>query len=293
MPWRFSRLLPLLAVVLSAPLFAQSRIDCNVFNSRILDRPVRFCVLLPEDYNAGTKSYPIVYFLHGLGQNEQTLFNTGGWTLIEDLRQQHKISDFLIVAPDGFRSFYINSQDGRLRYQDFFLREFMPHVESKYRVRAARNARAITGVSMGGYGALHMAFEHPELFSSVSAQSAALMVASPLDLNAAMRSGSQLGRVLAPVFGQPINVPHWRANDPLVLAKQHASQLKRLAIYFNCGRDDDFGFENGAEALHKLLQSENIPHEFHLYPGDHSLPYFLSHMGETLEFHSRAFASGK
>ena len=290
---RIRYLLPFLILLPSMALWGQSRIDCNVLNSRILSRPVRYCVLLPPGYSSGTKPYPVLYFLHGLGQNEQTLFNTGGWNLIEDLRQQHKISDFLIIAPSGFRSFYINSYDDKLRYEDFFLREFMPQIEHKYRVQSGRQSRAITGVSMGGYGALHMAFAHPELFSSVSVQSAALMTKSIPELNAAMRSGSQLGQVMAPVFGDPIQVAHWRENDPLVLAKEHAARFKKLAIYFNCGRDDDFGFENGAEALHRLLQAQGIPHEFHLYPGDHSLPYFLSHMGETLEFHSRAFPAGK
>jgi S-formylglutathione hydrolase FrmB len=286
----FRLFLLLFAISSSAMARAQSRIDCNALNSHILQRPVRYCVLLPPKYDSAGLRYPVVYFLHGLGQNEQTLFNTGGWTLTDDLRQQHKVSDFLIVAPDGFRSFFVNSADGKSRYNDFFLSEFLPYIEHKYRIRGGRQARAITGVSMGGYGALRIAFAHPELFSSVSAQSAALMSESIQELNAAMRSGSQLGRVLAPVFGQPIDAGHWRANDPFVLARAHAAGLKKLAIYFNCGRDDDFAFEKGAEALHRQLQAEGIPHEYHLYSGDHSLQYFLAHMGETLEFHSRAFA---
>src|SRR5271165_3563340 len=109
--WRSFPWLLLLIVTLCSSLLAQSRIDCGALNSRILQRPVRYCVLLPPAYDSSTQSYPVLYFLHGLGQNEQTLFNTGGWNLIDDLRQQHKIGDFLIVAPDGFRSFYINSAD--------------------------------------------------------------------------------------------------------------------------------------------------------------------------------------
>jgi S-formylglutathione hydrolase FrmB len=293
MPARLRLFCLVLIISCSALAQAQGRIDCNALNSRILKRPVRYCVLLPAGYDSATQRYPVLYFLHGLGQNEQTLFNTGGWNLVEDLRQQHKISDFLIVAPDGFRSFFINSYDGKLLYNDFFLGEFMPYIERKYRVQSGRKARGISGVSMGGYGALRLAFAHPELFSSVSAQSAALITDSAQELNAAMRSGSQLGQVLAPVFGEPIDGTHWRANDPFVVAKDHAAGLKKLAIYFNCGRDDDFGFEKGAAALHRQLQAEGIPHEYHLYDGDHSLPYFLAHMGETLEFHSRAFSGKK
>ena len=205
---RFRR--PLLALTILLPLVAnaQSRTDCNVINSRILKQAVHYCVQLPPDYDAkdpAPRRYPVLYFLHGLGQNEQTLFSTGGWSVIEDLRRQHKIADFLVVAPEGKRSFYINSPGNKLRYSDFFLQEFMPHIESKYRVRPGRRGRAITGVSMGGYGALRFAFAHPELFSAVSAQSAALITQTPQELSDAGRSGTPLGRVMGPAFGEPIN----------------------------------------------------------------------------------------
>jgi len=290
---RFRR--PLLALTILLPLVAsaQSRTDCNVINSRILKQAVHYCVQLPPDYDAkdsAQRRYPVLYFLHGLGQNEQTLFSTGGWSVIEDLRRQHKIADFLVVAPEGKRTFYINSPGDRLRYSDFFLQEFMPYIERKYRVRPGRRGRAITGVSMGGYGALRFAFAHPELFSAVSAQSAALITQTPQELSDAGRSGTPLGRVMGPAFGEPINVAHWQQNNVFLLAKKNRSALRNLAVYFNCGQHDDFGFEDGAAALHRQLQAEGVKHEYHSYPGDHSLNYFLSHMSEIMEFHSRVFA---
>jgi S-formylglutathione hydrolase FrmB len=273
---------------------AQSRIDCSVINSRFLHQAVHYCVLLPPGYGASdskTRRYPVLYFLHGLGEDERTLFDTGGWNLIEDLRQQHKIGDFLIAAPEGKRSFFVNSADGKVRYSDFFLQEFMPQIERQYRIRGGRLNRGITGVSMGGYGALRVAFAHPELFSSVSAQSAALMTDSPQQLDSAMRSGGSVGPLLGPVFGDPINVAHWRENSPFVLGKEHEAELLKVAIYFNCGEKDEYGFEKGAEALHRQLLTEGVKHEYHLYSGDHSLMYFVAHMGETLEFHSQTFAA--
>ncbi len=285
-----------LGIFLPLAAGAQSRTDCNVVNSRILKQAVHYCVQLPSDYDAKDakqRRYPVLYFLHGLGQNEQTLFSTGGWNLIEDLRRQHKIIDFLVVAPEGGRSFYINSADNSFRYSDFFLQEFMPHIESRYRVRPGRQARAITGVSMGGYGALRFAFAHSELFSAVSAQSAALITQTPQELSAAGRSNGSLGRLLRSAFGQPINLTHWNQNSVFALARINEAGLRKLAIYFNCGQADDFGFEDGAEALHRQLQGEGIRHEYHSYPGDHSLTYFLSHMGEVMEFHSRAFTEQK
>jgi S-formylglutathione hydrolase FrmB len=294
--FRSRRLFCLLTIFLPLASGAQSRTDCNVVQSRILKQAVHYCVQLPADYDASAakqRRYPVLYFLHGLGQNEQTLFRTGGWSLIEDLRRQHKIGDFLVVAPEGGRNFYINSADDSFRYSDFFLQEFIPHIQSRFRIRPGRQSRAITGVSMGGYGALRFAFAHPDLFSAVSAQSAALITQTPQELNTAGESNRPLGRLLGPAFGQPISLPHWNQNSVFLLAKKNESGLRRMAIYFNCGQGDDFGFEDGAAALHKQLQGKDVRHEYHSYPGDHSLTYFLSHMGEVMEFHSRAFAEQK
>ena len=295
----FSRGLTLLFISLTAwQSHAQSRVDCSAMKSHTLEQTVHYCVMLPASYDAAVSAhpprrFPVLYFLHGLGDNEQTLFKTGGWNVIQDLHDQKKIVDFLVVAPEGKSSFYINSADGHVRYSDFFIREFIPYIESHYSIRRERSARAISGVSMGGYGALRFAFAHPELFSSVSAQSAALITEPPQKLNADIQSAGQLGRLLSAVFGNPINVAHWNQNSPFVLAKQNRARLAGLSIYFNCGDEDEFGFEKGAEALHKQLQAEGIKHEFHLYPGNHSAAYFLAHLPETLTFHSRAFASRK
>ena len=277
---------------------AQGRIDCNALQSSVLSQTVHYCVMLPPDYDRATadrspRHYPALYFLHGLGDNEQTLFKSGGWDLIEDLRRQGKISDFLVVTPEGMRSFYINSADGRVRYSDFFIHEFIPYIETHYSIRRERSARAISGVSMGGYGALRFAFAHPELFSSVSAQSAAILTASPEETTAAMHSGTSLSGTLSAVFGNPIDISHWNQNSLFVLAKQNRARIQGLSIYFNCGDEDEFGFEKGASELHRQLQAEDIKHEFHLYPGDHSAAYFLTHLGETLMFHSRVFARVK
>ena len=105
--------------------------------------------------------------------------------MLDDLRNQHSIGDFLIVAPEGRRSFYINSADGAVRYSDFF----PPGIPALYRKQVPDPLRphgsAISGISMGGYGAFRFAFAHPELFSAVSAQSAALITESPRALDTA------------------------------------------------------------------------------------------------------------
>lgn len=284
----------LLVLVWVSSTLAQSRIDCSALSSRILKQTVHYCVYVPSGYDEAAKQspprrYPVLYFLHGLGDNERTLFNSGGWTLLDDLRKQNKMGEFLIVAPEGRRSFYVNSADGTVRYSDFFFQEFVPAIEGKYRIRPGRAGRAISGISMGGFGALRFAFARPDFFSAVSAQSAALITQTPAELNAGSRTGSPLLQVLQPVFGNPIDSSHWEQNSPFALAKKNATGIARLAIYFNCGQSDDYGFESGAAKLDELLTAEKIKHEYHSYPGDHSLTYFLSHFAEIMEFHSRAF----
>src|SRR6202162_1163837 len=219
--------------IASSSAQAQSRIQCDALNSRILKYPVHYCVYLPASYDSGAAKtvpelYPVLYFLHGLGDNEKTLFNSGGWTLLDDLRQEHKLGDFLIVAPEGRRSFYINSADSSVRYSDFFLQEFIPLIEKKYRIAKGRSNRAISGISMGGYGALRFAFSHPEMFSAVSAQSAALITESPQQLDTASRSGAPMGKLLSTVFGSPIEVAHWKENSPFSLAGRNQAAPRRL-----------------------------------------------------------------
>ena len=265
------------------------RIECRSTHSQILRRAVRYCAILPPSYDASkTRRYPVLYFLHGLGANEQMLVSSGGWNLIEDLWEQKRLGEFLIVTPDADTSFYINSYDGRERYEDFFIREFLPFIERAYRTRPGRLYRGISGMSMGGYGALHLAFRHPELFTSVSASSAALLGKLP-DVKFANPRESSLLRVLA-VFGTPPNAAFWERNDPITLAR--TARLAGLKIYFDCGTEDDYGFEKGAQTLHNALASGGVPHEFHLYPGGHDWRYFAAHLPATLEFHSRAFGLG-
>lgn len=284
--WLVLFLVPLLV----GQCHAQGRIDCDALQSHILGEAVHYCVMLPPGYDIAAaghspRRYPVLYFLHGLGDNEQTLFKGGGWDLIQDLRQKGQLSDFLVVAPEGRRTFYINSADGRVRYSDFFIREFIPYVESHYSIRRERSARAISGFSMGGYGALQFAFAHSEVFSSVSAQSAALIAKPPQ-----AESGP-----LGTAFGNPIDVRHWNQNSPFVLAKENRAQIRAsgLSIYFNCGNKDEFGFDRGAGELHRQLQAEGIEHEYHLYPGNHGAEYFLAHLGEVLKFHARVFDAAK
>lgn len=271
---------------------ADSRIECGSLASKLMRRQVRYCALLPSSYDTDKqKKFPVLYFLHGLGDNEQTLVNTGGWNVIENLREEKKIGEFIIVTPEAGRSFYVNSFDGRTPYDNFFVREFMPAIERKYRVRAERAGRAISGMSMGGYGALRFAFAYPNLFSSVSAHSAALL-SQPVDqVQRAVSASTPISALLGSVFGRPLNAAHWQRNNPFVLAGRNRSGVGRLKIYFDCGQSDEYGFDAGARSLNQRLDELKIDHEAYIYPGNHGLRYFLAHLPESIEFHSRAFAA--
>ena len=259
--------------------------------SKILGYDVPFCVLLPPSYDAdAAQRYPVLYFLHGIGDNEQVLLNSGGLLMVQDLRDQKRIGDFLIVTPAAGRSFYINSRDGHVRYEDFFIREFIPYIESHYRIRVGRRSRGIAGVSMGGYGALRFAFKYPQMFAAVSVNSAALLQKLPT-VKLSDSQETTLARLLGSSFGSPFDPAFWERENTFTLARTGPRPVG-LKIYFDCGTEDEYGFNVGAQAFHDLLVSRGIPHEFHLYPGGHDWTYFAQHFPALLEFQSHAFDSG-
>jgi S-formylglutathione hydrolase FrmB len=266
---------------------ATGRIECNSLPSKILAQPVNYCVILPPSYDADkTRRFPILYFFHGLGDNEQMFIHAGGFNLVQDLWERGQIGEFLIVTPNADATFYINSRDGKVRYEDFLVQEFLPGIETRYRTRPGRANRGVAGVSMGGYGALHLAFRHPQLFSAVSAHSPAIIDKLPA-FTAPTSGGSMRSRVLGATFGSPPDPAFWDHNSPLTLAR--SANLAGVKVYFDCGDQDDFGFESGATALDKILASRHIPHEAHIYPGRHDWQYFAEHLPASLEFHSRFF----
>jgi len=278
----------LASLALVVPAHAAGRAECNSVPSKILRRAVPYCVLLPPTYDADkTQRYPVLYFFHGIGENEQALLNSGGWDLIQDLWDQKQIGEFVIAAPAGGRTFFINSQDGKVRYQDFLMREFLPYIESHYRIRAGRRSRGVAGISMGGYGALHLALLFPQTFGSVSANSPALIAKLP-NIEPTSGETNVLAMMLGTAFGKPFDRGFWERNNPFTIVRNGPRPVG-LKIYFDCGTEDSYGFNVGAQAFHELLLSRHIPHEFHLYPGSHDWMYFAQHVPASLEFQSDAF----
>ena len=274
-------------VVATAPRPAVTKVECSSLSSAILGRSVSYCVALPGDYAASTARYPTLYFLHGLFENERSWSERGGQDVLDGLVSQSQVGKFLVVLPDGGKTFYINSIDGHERYEDFFIQELVPAIDRTYRTVSDRQARGISGTSMGGYGALHLSMRHADVFGAASAQSAALVPKFPNPIPTEGRWGFY-ARILQGPFGSPLNEAYWEANSPLTLA-EHPEHFANVKLYFDCGDNDRYGFEVGAQLLDKILTEKGFRHEFALRPGNHGWSYLSQYMRYALLFHWQWF----
>jgi S-formylglutathione hydrolase FrmB len=280
-----------LLLVFSTELLAQ-QVEYKSFPSKLLGRELRYGVYLPPSYaSSPNKKYPVLYFLHGLFEDEMR-WSTRGQTdqIMNRMIAEGKIGEFIVAIPNGGTSFYTNTRDGSEKWEDAVVTEFIPLIESSYRVNATRATRGISGTSMGGYGALKIAMKHPDLFGSASAHSAVLLQ----DLSAAKVSAGRLQRfqdLFDKIYGINQDLSYWEANNPMTLAKD-TKKLNGLKLYFDCGTEDDYGFNVGARQLDEMLTKAGYPHESHLYPGRHGWDYAKQHTNESLLFHWKAF-SGK
>jgi len=267
---------------------AAAQVSCASLQSAILGRSVDYCVAFPPGFDAsGATRYPTLYFLHGLFEDDRRWSERGGQQLWEDLMARGEIGKFLVVLPDAGKTFYVNSLDGKDRYEDFFIQEFVPAIDRMFPTLAERAARGITGTSMGGYGALHLGMRHADVFGSASAHSAALLPKFPNPIPTEGRWGFY-ARILQGPFGSPLNEAYWEQNSPLTLA-EHPERFEGLKLYFDCGDQDRYGFDEGAKLLDQTLTARGFPHEFAIRPGGHGWEYLLQYMPNSLKFHWQYF----
>ena len=245
--------------------------------SPALGRELKFAVQLPPSYERDAKRhYPVLYFLHGMNGSEKEFERRGVAAAVAKMRSEGKIGEFIIVAPAGENSFYLNAKNG-VRYEDAIIKDLIPYVEKTYRTINTRDGRAIQGLSMGGYGALMLAFKHPEMFSSVTAHSSALFVELP-DMSGTDRRAQYLSRLIGNMYGNPPDVEYFKANNPINLAETNAAAIKKsgLKVYFDVGEQDRYGFQPSNKTLDELLTKSGVAHEFHMFPGGHGWEYMLS-----------------
>lgn len=259
------------------PATPSTLVEYSSLNSPSLGRELKFGIMLPSSYSTETnRRYPVLYFLHGMNGSEREFERRGVATAISRLRADGKIGDLIIVAPAGENSFYLNSKNGP-QYEDAILKDLIPHIEKTYRVVAGARSRAIQGISMGGFGAMLIAFKHPEMFSSISAHSAALFIELPKP-SGSDRRVQYLSRLIGSIFGDPPDDAFFQANNPMSLIETNAAAIKKagLKIYFDVGDQDRYGFQDTNKQLDERATKAGVQHEFHVFPGNHGWEYMIS-----------------
>jgi S-formylglutathione hydrolase FrmB len=288
------------------------------FASAALGVDKQYVVYLPAGYDASHERYPVFYYLHGLGGNEDNWVKGGEIDKVADRLGLEAI----IVMPDGDDSFYVNAvtpvdydqciADGtglflpghesrrtscvRHRdYETYIVKDLIDHVDATYRTIATRDGRAIAGLSMGGFGALELALRHRDLFAAAASHSGvdSLVLAGPFPypaghpdqaklLAAAKDAGGppEIRKWMSGLFGT--DVAHVRELDPTTLAG--SLQPGQLALYLDCGTEDDFGLNNHATYLHDVLAARGIEHVFFLGPGHHNFRFWTARLPESLAF---------
>jgi S-formylglutathione hydrolase FrmB len=256
-----------------------AEVRSGTFHSEALGREVSYVVDLPPSYDAsGSRKYPVVYALHGLFEGSGFWERRGLASILAGLRETGAVPAFLVVAVDGGNSFFVNAPGGR--YEDMVTKDLVAHVEATYPVVPGRKGRGLLGVSMGGYAALHIAFEQPGRVVAVATHSAMLLDRIP---SAEQGAGRWHMAAFNRVFGDPIDPTLWTENDPLVWARK-VDPRAVPALFLDCGAEDRYGLANGHRALHRILEERGIPHGFELPPGDHGYEFVRAHLEKSLRF---------
>jgi enterochelin esterase-like enzyme len=260
------------------------RVVDGTFHSESLGADVRYAVSLPPSYDADTsRRYPLVIFLHGLFNDEHDWVERGMQARVDELRASGKVGDFIVAAPYGANSFYLNGKDGT-RYEDAIVKDFLPFVDKTYRTTGSPRDRVIEGISMGGFGALVIAFKHPELFAAVAAHSAAIFDELPRPPASGDQRATFRYQMAAKIFGDPPDEQFFAANNPIGLAAVNAAKLGALKIYFDVGEQDRYGFTDGNRRLDAALTKAGVAHEFHAVPGDHGWSFLLARSEPAMAF---------
>jgi S-formylglutathione hydrolase FrmB len=267
---------------------AAGRIEYGEMRSESLGAPLRYAVSLPASYDRdSSRRYPVVIFLHGLFNNVDDWEKRGVAAELERLRAAGKVGEYIVALPYGSNSFYLNGKDGT-RYEDAIVRDFIPWVDKTYRTTAKPAERVVEGISMGGYGALVIAFKHPEMFSGVAAHSAAIFGDLPTRPGAgADRRAAGRYQMAAKIFGDPPDREHYRQNNPIDLVADNGAKIKKLAIYFDVGEQDRYGFADGNRRLHETLEKAGVAHTFWIGPGDHGWAFLATRSEPAFAFVSK------
>ncbi|WP_309472259.1 alpha/beta hydrolase-fold protein [Paenibacillus sp. YN15] len=239
------------------------------FKSNALGKDKRFNIYLPPGYSSGSDAYPVLYMIHGTGNNEnQWMPDLGLDTAADKLIGENRIRPLIIVTPQIDSSYGLNSEEKGL-YSDYLTQDLVSFVDKHFRTLPSREDRYIGGLSMGGFAALNNAFRHPELFSKVGGHSPALWMdywADTGDLQAWLYPDEETRK----------------ARDPLSLAE--TADFEDLTVFLDSGKHDGYRFYEGSELLYNKLLEKGIQVEYHLWDGEHTKNYWSSHTEDYLMF---------
>jgi len=265
-------------------LLAQSGkvLDNITMTSKILKGERKYAVYLPPDYESSERSYPVLYLLHGAGDDQTAWVQFGEVLRITDKAiKDGTATPMIIVMPDantGQRGYF---NEVEWRYEDFFFEEFLPYVEEKFRIKRDKRYRALAGLSMGGGGTFMYALRHPELFSSACPLSAYIGPLTMKDLKTRMERRNQK-------ITQSELEKYFANHNALNLIETVPEEdIQSVHWYIDCG-DDDFLFE-GNSLVHIAMTKKKIPHEYRVRDGGHSWTYWREALPTVLRFVSDTF----
>lgn len=273
-------------LVLSFSLYSQQGkvFDNLTLPSKILKSDRKYAIYLPPDYETSTRSYPVLYLLHGAGDDQTGWIQFGEILHIADKAiNQGQSTPMIVVMPDANtgRRGYFNSVGGDWRYEDFFFDELIPYIEKNYRVRAEKRYRAIAGLSMGGGGTFMYALHRPELFSSACPLSGYV---GPLTTEDLKKRYLKEGENWPDSILESYNRNH---NALRLIESMDKEKIASVRWYIDCG-DDDFLYE-GNSLVHIAMKKREIAHEFRIRDGAHNWSYWRESLPEVLRFVSGPF----
>lgn len=281
--------LPLLGALLvaSSPAHAQRGrvLEGRTFRSQNLGRDWAYTIYLPPDYETSQRAYPVFYLLHGMGGEHTNWARYGDAQMTADsLIAASALPPVILVMPDGKNSSYVDSDPvtGYGAVETALVEDLIPHVDATYRTIPTRRARMIGGLSMGGYGAIHTAFKHPELFGAAATLSGGISRTPP----------ERSEPVTPPTpWGVPFDAARWEAENPFTWIpslKQKEPEF-RLQVYISTGDDDDARIVQGSVDLYNALRDAGLPAELRITNGAHTWEVWDQGMREVMLFFANVF----
>jgi len=258
------------------------------FDSRALAGPMRFSIYLPPGYHApdaAERRYPVVYLLHGVGDDERAWPQYGRVEeTMDSLIAAGALAPFIVVMPNGVKSWWVDSADiGGPGNYGTALRDDLPaHVEATWRADTGRDGRFVAGLSMGGFGALRLGFEHPERYRAIGALSSALW--NRIQPGWQPADATRMIRIFAGSFGEPFDAQRFLANHPRRFLARVKHPPASFGIYLEAGDDDGFGTQFSTLELFEELRDHNVPAELRIDDGGHDWKVWRRALGPMLQW---------